>query len=134
MRIRKILLVLIIVFSLSGCVNLNNLEYTDIINTFSSKPKPANTFKKGYQYYIPKGLQLSDSGTNYAILSSGNVNYYLYVDLVSYNEAKKFSYEIDKNALYSTGINYEGKQGYVEINLWENNQYYCNFLFFLYLN
>ncbi len=129
MKIRKLLLILIIIFCVSGCTNLNNLSYDDYINTLSSKPKQANTYKKGYQYYIPKGLHLSDAGSNYAILSSKNLNYYLYIDLVSYNEEKDFVYEKNENAVYSTKISYNGKEGYAEINLWENNQYLIEIMY-----
>ena len=84
MKIKKILLIIFVLLSLTGCVNLKNLSYDDIINTLSNKPKNPNNFEKGYQYYLPKGLSLIDGGPNYAILESSNITYYLYVDLVSY--------------------------------------------------
>ena len=129
MKIRKILLILMIIFCVSGCTNLDSLSYDDFINSLSTKPKHANTYKRGYQYYIPKGLQLSDAGDNYAVLSSSSNNYYLYVDLVSYNEEKTFVYEKNENAVYSTRISYDGKEGYAEINLWENNQYLIEIMY-----
>lgn len=129
MRIRKILLILIIVLGLSGCVNLNNLDYEDIINDLSNKPKPANIYKRGYQFYIPKGLQLSNAGSNYAIISSDRSYYYLYVDLISYNKKSELNYEKTQNSIYATTINYDGKSGYVEIKLWENNQYLIEIMY-----
>lgn len=123
MKIKKILLIIVMILTLAGCVNIKSYSYDDIINTLSHKPKKANTFKKGHQFYVPRGLQVEDSGPNYAILSSSDFYYYLYIDLVSYNENKNISYEINENAIYSKSINYNGKSGYVEINLWENNQY-----------
>lgn len=123
MKIKKLLLILITIFCLVGCVNLNDLGYNDILNNLSLKAKSPNTFKKGHQFYVPKGLHLEDSGDNYAILSSNNTYYYLYIDLVSYNAKSKSNYIINKQAIYSMGINYNGKSGYAEINLWENNQY-----------
>jgi len=129
MKLKKIFLILIIIFCLSGCVNLNSLNHDTIVNTLSHSPKPANTFKNGHQFYVPKGLQVSDSGTNYAILSSSDVFYYLYIDLVSYNVKKNFNYETNDEAIYSTKINYNGKRGYVEIKLWENNQYLIEIMY-----
>jgi len=129
MKFKKIPLLLIIIFCLAGCVNLNSLSYDNIINNLIIKRKPANVFKKGHQFYVPKGLHVSDSGPNYVILSSNDAFYYLYIDLVSYNAKKNSSYEINDKALYSTRINYDGKSGYVEIKLWENNQYLIEIMY-----
>jgi len=129
MNIKKILLILLLILGLSGCVNLKNLDYDDIVNGISSKPKNANTFKSGYQFYVPRGLHVESSGTNYTILSGNDVNYYLYVDLVSYNESKDFVFEHSTNSLYSKYIKFEDKKGYVEINLWENNQYLIEIMY-----
>ena len=123
MKLRKILLILIIAFSLAGCVNLDNLSYSDILNNLSLKPKNANVFKKGHQFYLPKGMHIKDSGENYAIISSSDVNYYLYIDLVSYNNKSNFTYEKNNNVFYEVSLNNNGKKGYAQINLWENNQY-----------
>jgi len=129
MKIKKILLILIVTFCLSGCVRLESLSYDNIINNLSTKAKPANTFKMGHQFYVPKGLHVSDSGENFAILSSTDVNYYLYIDLVSYNAKSEFNYVTNNNSLYSTNINNNGKKGYAEIKLWENNQYLIEIMY-----
>ena len=123
MKIKKVFLILIIIFSLAGCVNLDNLSYDDILNNLSLKAKSANIFKRGHQFYLPKGMHIEDSGENYAIISSSDVNYYLYIDLVSYNNKSNFNYEKNDKALYEVSLNYRGKKGYAEIILWENNQY-----------
>ena len=129
MRIKKIILMLIMIFCLNGCVNLDSLEYDDIVNNFSEKAKSTNTYKQGYQYYIPRGLQIKDSGPNYAIISDGDINYYVYFDLVSYNEKKEISYELKPSYLYSKSINSQNKKGYVEIKLWKNNQYLIEIMY-----
>lgn len=123
MKIKKIFLILLTVFCLVGCTNLNDLSYNDIINKLSTTKKNANVFRKGFKFYIPNGLQLTDASTNYAIMKSSKAKYYLYVDLVSYNEKKDFTYEKNTNAMYSELISYDGKKGYANIILWENNQY-----------
>lgn len=123
MKIKRIFLVLVIALCLSGCVNIEKLSYEQIVNNLSLKSKKANTFKRGHQFYVPKGLHLKDSGDNYAILTSPTTNYYMYIDLVSYNAKKNLKYEPKENLVYSTSINYQDKKGYVEIKLCENNQY-----------
>lgn len=129
MNIKKVLLILVLILSLTGCVNINNLETDYIINGLMNTPKKANTYKRGYQFYVPKGLQVQETGSNYAILSSSDVNYYLYIDLVSYNKSKELAYEKNKNALYSKRISYDGKVGYAEVKLWENNQYLIEIMY-----
>ena len=129
MKIKKIMLIIITILCLAGCVNIKNLSYDEILNTLSNKPKNANTFKKGYQYYVPDGLSLNDSGTNYAVLSSSDITYYLYVDMVSYINKNPKEYEIDNTLEYSKRINYDNKTGFVEIKLVENNKYLIEIMY-----
>lgn len=129
MKIKKIFLVLIMIFCLTGCVNLKDLSYDNIVNNLSNKAKLPNVYKKGHQFYVPKGLHVYESGPSYTIIASSDTFYYLYVDMVSYNAKKQFNYEIDKDAVYSTMINYNGKSGYAEIKLWENEQYLIEIMY-----
>lgn len=129
MKIKKMLLILVVLLCFCGCTNIKKLTYDDIVNTLSLKSKNANNFKQGYQYYVPKGLMIEDAGSNYTILSSSDVNYYLYVDLVSYINKKDLNYGLNKNALYSKKINYQDKTGYVEIKLLENNKYLIEIMY-----
>ncbi len=126
---KRILLILIIVIGLCGCTNLKDLSYDDIINTLNSNPKVANTFKKGYKFYVPSGLSIKDAGTNYVILNNNNCNYYLYFDLISYNSKTENNYEIDKNAYYSQKFFKQNKSGYVEVNLSKNNKYLIEIMY-----
>ena len=129
MKIKKIFLILLMLIVISGCTNVNDLTYDNIINTLSLKAKNPNEFRKGYQYYVPKGLLIEESGTNYAILSSNGINYYLYVDLVSYFNKNRLSYENSDNLVYSEHIKYQNKTGYVEIKLLENNKYLIEIMY-----
>lgn len=129
MKIKRIILMLIVIICLSGCTNIYDLGYDDIVNKLSEKAKHANTYRKGYQLYIPKGLSIEDAGNNYVVVASNDTKYYLYIDLVSYNAEKKIDYKTKTDCLYSKKINYEDKVGYVEIKLWENNQYLIEIMY-----
>ena len=129
MKIIKTFLIIVMLLCLVGCTNVKELSYDDIINTLSLKEKNANTYKQGYQYYIPKGLLVDDAGSNYAIITSSDATYYLYVDLVNYINKKTVAYEANNNYVYSKKINYQDKSGYVEIKLWENNQYLIEIMY-----
>lgn len=130
MKVKKILFIILSCFILVGCTNLKNASYDDIMNNLTLAPKRANIFRQGYQFFIPQGMQVKKAGLSYAILSSNNIDYYLYVDLISYNaKDEEFVYEKNKNALYSTTINYQNKKGYAEVNLQENNQYLIEIMY-----
>ncbi len=129
MNFKKIILLLIVLFTLAGCVNLKSLSYDDIINTLSNPCKDANIYEKGYQYYMPKGLSLVDKGSNYAIISSDQITYYLYVDLIGYINEKTISKTFSDNPLYNKNIDYDGKKGYVEIKLKENDKYLIEIMY-----
>ena len=92
-----ILLIVMLVF-LTGCHNLNNLNYDDIINEVISETKNPNVHKKGFQFYMPKGLSIKNSKENYVILSSNKNDYYLYVDLISYNAHKDLNINDSNNS------------------------------------
>ena len=130
MKAKKILLIILSCFILFGCTNLKNVSYDEIMNNLTLAPKRANTHRQGYQFFIPQGMQVKKAGISYAILSSNNIDYYLYVDLISYNaKDDNFVYEINKDALYSTTLNYQNKKGYAEVKLQENNQYLIEIMY-----
>ena len=130
MKAKKILLIILSCFILFGCTNLKNVSYDEIMNNLTLAPKSANVHRQGYQFFIPQGMQVKKASVSYAILSSNNIDYYLYVDLISYNaKDDNFVYEINKDALYSTTLNYQNKKGYVEVKLQENNQYLIEIMY-----
>ncbi len=129
MNLKKLLLILVIIFSLSGCTNINDLNYDDIINNISLNAKKSNVFKKGFNFYLPRGLDVSKAGPNYVIISSSNVDYYMYLDLISFHESKKIEYEENPNVYYSQKFSYNDNDGYVEIKLWENNKYLIEIMY-----
>ncbi len=126
---KKIWLLPLLIIILAGCTNLKDLSYDDILNNVIVKSKNINTYRNGYNLYIPKGIKITKAKDSYVILSSSNANYYLYVDLISYASKKDFNYNIKNDIYYSNTINYNGLKGYVEINLWENNQYLIEIMY-----
>ena len=129
MKNKWILLLFICMFFLVGCTNINKLSYDDVVNTLSVIDRKSNVYKKGFDFYMPMGLQIEDAGNNYVIFSSNRYNYYLYVDMISYINKKEIKYEKNDKALYSEKIEYDNKSGYVEINLWENNKYLIEIMY-----
>ncbi len=126
--IKKLLIIVLTLFIFTGCVNLNDMSYDEIINEITKEDVKANNYRKGYSLYIPKGLAILDAGVNYLILSSDTVNYYLYLDFINYKEGKKIEYQKD-DSYYFKEINNDGFLGYVNIKLWKNNQYLIEIMY-----
>lgn len=129
MNIKKLLVVLISIIFLTGCTNINDFSYDDILNLIGKNIKSTNVYRNGYKFYLPKGMNLEDASFNYAIVSSLKSNYYVYFDLIAYNQNKLSTYEINPNAVYSKKILNNDIDGYMEINLQENNQYLIEIMY-----
>ena len=78
MKIKQILLMMIILIGLTGCVKVNDLSINDIISKFNNKAQKVNTYRQGFDFYVPRDLAIEKAGTNYVILSSNDLKYYLF--------------------------------------------------------
>jgi len=127
---KKIFLLGILVFILTGCTSIQNSKLDVIINnTLNSKVQTKNVNRKGYRYYLPKGLSISKSLSFNEILKDQKYYYYLYVDVISYNNKTLFSYHKNESSYYSHNIVYNNNIGYIEINKYKNNQYLIEIMY-----
>ena len=126
---KKLFLLVIIMICCVGCANIKNYSYDDIVNLIAEKPKGANTYQKGYSYFIPKGLSLANSKVSFAIIESDKTNYYVYFDLISYINKKEITTPKKENPLYEKKINYNNKIGYVSVVLAENDKYLIEIMY-----
>ena len=126
---KKVLLIIGLIFLITGCTNVNDLTYEEIIQNFGTISSRTNTYRTGYRYYLPRGMQVNDSTLFNEILEDGKYTYYLYVDAVSYLNQVEYEYEDNEDSLYSTAISNEDKFGYVEINLRENDKYLVEIMY-----
>ena len=80
---KKILVLLLVMFLVSGCTSIKDAKMEEIINNvITSKYKLYNTVNRGYKYYLPSGLKTVKQDEYNVIISSKYYDYYLYVDLV----------------------------------------------------
>lgn len=120
---KKILTLFLLLFAV-GCQNINNLNYSIIINdTLKNQKDITNQYRSGYKYYLPKGLRVENKYDYNEKISSKNGNYYLFIDFVSYYNQKQVTYEINDSATYSQTINKGNKFGYIEIKEYDNKFY-----------
>ena len=120
---KKIVIIVSMLVLITGCTNINKLNYSDIVNNISTSSPKNNVYRTGYSYYLPRGMQVSNSTMYNEVIEDANSKYYLYVDVVSYENKIEKEYQINNKAIYSSKISFEDKFGYVEINLLKNNNF-----------
>lgn len=115
---KKYLLLFVSIFILTGCTNIDNLDYSQVITkTLEENSLKTNTYLEGYKLYLPQHMTLIGDLAGNDILYSYGDKYYLYVDLVSYYNKKPNYYSIDSsNYTYSHEITNNDKNGYVLVS------------------
>ncbi|MBR4830829.1 MAG: hypothetical protein IKZ96_03585 [Bacilli bacterium] len=118
MKLKKIILLLLCVFVLSGCsvvrINTKN-NIKNINNVLKRKTHKVNTNSVGYQYYLLNGITKKEGNEFNQVLRSANGTYYMYVDLVSYYHKTSKDYTPDEDSYISEMINYKNNTGYLEV-------------------
>ena len=115
---KKYVVLIAFLFLLTGCVNINDQSYDDLINiSLEREASKENINLKGYKFYLPEGMNLiGDFEHNNILYSDGN-RYYMYVDLVSFYNKKQNKYEFDTLKYeYLKEFNNTKGNGYVVIS------------------
>ena len=127
---KKLFLLVAILFVLTGCTCVQSSSIEEILNqSMNSLVDVVNVNRKGYSYYLPRGLNIKSSKDYNEIISDEKYLYYLYVDIVSYNSKIAFNYNANKEAYYSASLANNGQKGYIEINNYENDQYLIEIMY-----
>ena len=125
---KKILLIICLLF-ITGCSDIRKQSYDDIINNIATRANKDNVYRTGYSYYLPRGMQVADSTLYNEAITDARYKYYLYVDIVSYYKKVTKDYSVSNNALVSKKLEYDGKFGYVEVNLLKNDKYLVEIMY-----
>ncbi len=126
MKKRLVLLSILLLF-VSGC-SIKKLSTTDFVENMdiilSEDTKLANSYFDGYKYYVPSGMRfVNKDDYNALLLDKNGNNYYLYVDAIGYYHKSKNTYKVDKDAYYSEKLKYGKKNGYIEINEYDDDYF-----------
>lgn len=115
---KKYVIIILALFVLTGCTNLNDLSYDQIIEkALEEKSLKNNTYLEGYKMYLPQNMTMIGDLEGNDILYSNGDKYYLYVDLISYYNKKENRYDISsENYEYSQDIDYNDLTGYVLVS------------------
>ena len=125
---KKVLIIICLLF-ITGCSDIRKQSYDDIINNIATRANKGNVYRTGYSYYLPRGMKVSDSTLYNEAITDARYKYYLYVDIVSYYKNVTKDYVVNDNALVSKKLEYNGKFGYVEVNLLKNDKYLVEIMY-----
>lgn len=114
---KKITILLIALLTLTGCTNLTDMNIDEIVDVMLSDTRTlSNNVFDGYQYYIPRGIKfISKDDYNASLKDEYNNTYYFYIDIISYYNEEKIDYTENNEAYFSKKLDYNGKEGYLEI-------------------
>lgn len=126
---RKVVILFVCLFLLSGCQNIDDLTIEEVLQSFSSDIKTANIYRTGYKFNLPDRLIVESTSDFTQILSSEKYNYYLYVDVVSYYNDITIEYDVDNDIYYSEKFEFDEKTGYLDIELKENDKYLIEIMY-----
>ena len=129
MHKKIIIMVMLIVFILTGCTRVDN-DIDKIISATISDNKVVNTVSTKYELYIPIGvIQVMDNEYNQRFRIK-NREVYLYVDTVSYYYKSNLNYPKDgEYDYYYREINNDNKKGFVAIKKINEEEYYCKIMY-----
>ncbi len=131
MKKKSLLLIFLFVF-VTGCTSLDNQGIDQLLSvTLDRKSNLFNVAFDGYKYYIPKGIRFTNKEEyNATLLDENNQTYYLYIDVISYYNNEQLDYKENKKAYYSKKIDYQGKQGYLEITeIGTKDDYFIEYMY-----
>ena len=113
-----------------GCANLNTFSYETLLDeVFSSNVNVTNEQRKGYLYYLPKGMRIMKTVESNEILAKENIYYYLYVDRVSYYNKVKADYALKSDVVLSKKLENGDQFGYVEVKKTTNEKYFIEIMY-----
>ena len=126
---RKLLLLLSILI-ISGCTNINNLSYSELIDqSLDSDLVLLNEVSTGYKYYLPRGVTLKEDNDFNQKLAFMDTYLYMYVDIISYYYKNELNYrETEDFSYFYQNIEKDGKTGYVGIRQ-EGDQYFVKIVY-----
>ena len=128
---KKVLLLFILTFLLTGCMNIKNSSYEEIISSALNNKNLnyKNHTSQGYSYYLPKGLMVLEDQNGNVTIKSEKYNLYMYIDLISYYNKIPNSYSQNTVSYYSNVITNKDLFGYLEINLREKDKYLIEIMY-----
>lgn len=125
---KKIILLLICI-CLFGCTKIEDSNmYVLIDQILKSSISKSNEYRNGYKYYLPNTLSVDKNRDSNVVFKKDNLEYYMYVDLISYYYNVQKDYSVNESAFISMPLKYGGKYGYIEV-IQNNDKYLIEIMY-----
>lgn len=130
MRKMKLIIILVILFAITGCAKIEkeDKDYNQLVVNCLDKKNVTNNVALGYKFYVPKGAKLIKNYDDNQKFLIDKDYMYLYVDIVSYYYKNEIKYEGENNSYYYNKISYNGKKGYIKITK-EEDKYFVKIVY-----
>ena len=127
---KKIVLLFVALFLVSGCSSLQNESLDSILKMgVESNISITNTYRTGYKYYLPKGMKNITNQDYNEVIYSDQQPFYLYVDVVSYFNHVQYQYKESNQYYFSRTIQYKDFYGYLQIKNLGNDKYFVEIMY-----
>lgn len=122
---QKKLLVIVLMFLLTGCVRLDNVndDYADLMVSALKNDTVCNDVALGYKYYLPKGVKLIKNYDYNQKFMIDDTYLYMYVDINAYYYKVYDKQKREGDYFYYQDVSYDGKNGYLSIVLDEDRYF-----------
>ena len=120
---KKILVATLLILLLTGCCNINSLNYESIIEESMKEKNKPNVAVRGYNIFLPRGMSIADSSEDNIKITSNKDTYYLYIDTVGYYNKEENKQGIEADNIYKKIINVDGKTLQVSISKYKTRYF-----------
>ena len=121
---KKVLTLLLMLLLITGCSKIKDNSFDNIIDSILYQDtKLANNNFDGYKFYLPRWLKVYNKNDSNIEIKDSNNTYYLYVDMISYYYKTKKDHDDDTSIFYSKSLNYNNKNGYIDISKIDNKYF-----------
>ena len=120
---KKILGATLLILLLTGCCNINSLNYESIIEESMKEKNKPNVAVRGYNIFLPRGMSIADSSEDNIKITSNKDTYYLYIDTVGYYNKEENEQGIEADNIYKKTINVDVKILQVSISKYKTRYF-----------
>ncbi len=121
---KKVLILFVALFLVSGCTSIKNNSFEVLLDEVAkSDLKIYNTYRKGYKYYRPANMYVSDSREYNEFLKNQHDTFYMYIDLISYLSETPLEYQGEGENFYYRNLVQGDKSGYIVIKITQDKKY-----------
>lgn len=125
---KKIFVLLALVFLVTGCSVTEKQTIENVVDdVLASNQNFTNKHFSGYEYYLPRGVSMTNKLGYNSTLKYRSNQIYLYVDVISYYHKIEKNYQVKEDIYFSKILKNGDKTGYINVTKTSNkDEYYID--------